>query len=228
MGSVGGESLMLSYDTDANYNSNNNTSSVIYFPTAGSSGTLALTSQIPTSLPASDVYSWAKQSTKPSYSFSEITPGIATIGDGTNRLMFRTHSDLASGMYYSTPANESMVFANKYVWASWIFANTDPTTNPDWRNLTPSLQIKNGRVTINKLIANNTDASYNLDVNGSANATTLYENGVRVSVNGHTHSYLPLAGGTMSGLITTTSGENHNGIKIGNTYINAIGGDLIL
>jgi len=47
-GSVGGETLMLSYDTDANYNASNNTSAVIYFPTAGSSGTLALTSQIPT------------------------------------------------------------------------------------------------------------------------------------------------------------------------------------
>ena len=47
-GSVGGESLMLSYDTDSNYNQNNNESAVINFPTAGSSGTLALTSQIPT------------------------------------------------------------------------------------------------------------------------------------------------------------------------------------
>lgn len=36
-------------------------------------GTIALTSDIPTSLPASDVYSWAKASSKPSYSWSEIT-----------------------------------------------------------------------------------------------------------------------------------------------------------
>ena len=66
------------------------------------------------------------------------------------------------------------------------------------------MQIKNGRVVINKLIANNTDASYNLDVNGSANATTLYENGTRVALSGHTHSYLPLSGGTVSGTITAT------------------------
>ena len=33
----------------------------------------------PTSLPASDVYSWAKQSTKPSYSFSEITSKPTTV-----------------------------------------------------------------------------------------------------------------------------------------------------
>ena len=42
-GSVGGESLCFSYDTDENYNNNNNTSSVINLPSAGSSGTLALT-----------------------------------------------------------------------------------------------------------------------------------------------------------------------------------------
>ena len=33
----------------------------------------------PTELPASDVYSWAKQSTKPSYSFSEITSKPTTV-----------------------------------------------------------------------------------------------------------------------------------------------------
>ena len=47
-GSVGGESLSLSYDTDANYESGSNSSAVINFPAAGSTGTLALTSQIPT------------------------------------------------------------------------------------------------------------------------------------------------------------------------------------
>lgn len=158
---------------------------------------VAWTTDIPTSLPASDVYDWAKQPTKPSYSFSEITPGVATIGDGTNRLMFRLNASWMSGMYYSTPGSESMVFANRNPATSWIFANTNPTANTNWTTLTPSLQIKNGRVTINKLIANNTDAPYNLDVNGSANATILYENGVRVSVSGHTHDYLPLSGGAM-------------------------------
>ena len=53
----------------------------------------------PSSMPASDVYSWAKASTKPTYNFGEIGPGIATIGDGANRLMFRTNASYASGMY---------------------------------------------------------------------------------------------------------------------------------
>ena len=46
-GSVGGESLCLSYDTDANYSEEKNESAVINFPSAGSTGTLALTSQLP-------------------------------------------------------------------------------------------------------------------------------------------------------------------------------------
>lgn len=160
--------------------------------------TIAWTTDIPTSLPALDVYDWAKQPTKPSYNFSEINPGVATIGDGTNRLMFRISASWSSGIYHSTPGNESMVFANINPVTSWIFANTNPTANTDWTTLTPSLQIKNGRVTINKLISSGTNAPYNLDVNGSANATILYENGVRVSVSGHTHNYLPLSGGTMN------------------------------
>lgn len=42
----------------------------ITFPNA--TGTVALTSDIPTTLPASDVYSWAKASTKPTYTASEV------------------------------------------------------------------------------------------------------------------------------------------------------------
>jgi hypothetical protein len=39
----------------------------------------------PTSMPASDVYSWAKASSKPSYSWSEISnkPTIPSVGNGT-------------------------------------------------------------------------------------------------------------------------------------------------
>lgn len=44
MGTVGGETLCLSYDTDYNYTRGSNRSAVIYFPTAGTGGTIALTS----------------------------------------------------------------------------------------------------------------------------------------------------------------------------------------
>ena len=74
---------------------------------------LALMSDIPTSLPASDVYDWAKAATKPSYAFSEITPGNATIGDGANSINLRTSSSWASSIYHQTTADEAVVFLNK-------------------------------------------------------------------------------------------------------------------
>lgn len=45
------------------------------------------------------------------------------------------------------------------------------------------MQIKNGGVAINKMFATGATApiTYNLDVNGTANATTIYENGTSLS-----------------------------------------------
>lgn len=74
-GNLGSDNVLrFVYDTDANYNASNNTQTYeVLFQSK--SGTIALTSDIPTipsSLPASDVYAWAKASTKPSYSASEV------------------------------------------------------------------------------------------------------------------------------------------------------------
>ena len=57
---------------------------------------------------------------------------------------------------------------------------------------------------------------------GSLYASTIYENGTALS-----SKYLPLSGGTMTGLLTTTKGATHTGIKLGNTYLTAIDGNVI-
>ena len=148
-----------------------------------SSGVISLPAY-PTTLPASDVYSWAKASTKPSYNFSEIGAGNITMGDGANYVLYRTHASWRSGYYYHTTGNEAVVFANTNASTSWIFVNAvDPTDRKDWTNLgkVPAMQIKTNSVAINKLIANGATPSYNLDVNGTANATTLYENGTSLA-----------------------------------------------
>lgn len=84
MGNLGGvEHLIFNYVTDANYSANKNESIHVYLrPTEG---TIALTKDIPTSLPASDVYAWAKASSKPSYSWGEISgrPDIPSISKDT-------------------------------------------------------------------------------------------------------------------------------------------------
>lgn len=169
------------------------------FPTTANGASwnrIAYTTDIPSSLPASDVYPWAKAANKPSYNFAEINAGNATIGDGTNSLILRTSELWASSIYHHTTSDEAVVFLNKgknvsgtdgYT-TSWIFAYGNPSERPAWTSLTPALQIKDNSVVINKLLGSKVKASYNLDVNGSANATTLYENGTRVSVDGHKHS----------------------------------------
>lgn len=155
--------------------------------------------------------SWIGTS-KPSYTLNEIGAGVLTIGDGTNRIMWRIAEGYRSGVYHHTWGNESVVFANKNSATSWIFATADPTLQSNWQNLTPSLQIKNQRVVINKLIPYNQNAEYNLDVNGSFNATTGYINKNEILHAGNYNSYaLPLSGGTMSGSLGITSSSVPDG-----------------
>ena len=159
--------------------------STAYNPT---SGVISLPAY-PTTLPASDVYAWAKASTKPSYTHNEIGAGNLTIGDGANTLFLRTNGTWASGIYHNTASDEAVVFLNKAKDAngtanyttSWIFAYGTPSERPAWTGLTPAMQIKGDSVVINKLLGSKVGASYNLDVNGTANATTIYENGTTLS-----------------------------------------------
>lgn len=104
---TGDERLVFSYDTDTNFNAGNDISNATYLPTgnraqeiitsttigsqsvnhANTAGSVAWSnvSGRPSSMPASDVYAWAKASSKPSYSWSEISgrPTIPSVGNGT-------------------------------------------------------------------------------------------------------------------------------------------------
>ena len=64
--------------------------------------------------------------------------------------------------------------------------------------------------------------SFSMGIDGK-----FYCGNTAVSLEGHTHSYLPLSGGTLTGLLTTSKGSSHSGIKLGNTYLTAIDGNLI-
>lgn len=128
------------------------------------------------------VPSWALSSTKPSYNFSEIGAGNITIGDGANTYYYRTAGGVKSGFYYHTAGDESVVFANQYAGTGWMFVEqTNPENRTSWQSLSPTLQIKKGGVTINKLIGQGASPAYNLDVNGTLNATTIYENGTTLA-----------------------------------------------
>nr|DAF87320.1 MAG TPA: Peptidase [Siphoviridae sp. ctnPP24] len=104
---AGDERLVFSYDTDTNFNAGNNSNNTTYLPIGNSSQEIITSTTIgsqsvnhantagsvawsnvsgrPSSMPASDVYAWAKASSKPSYSWSEISgrPTIPSVGNGT-------------------------------------------------------------------------------------------------------------------------------------------------
>lgn len=193
--------------------------------TAASSYVLTSDSRLSNSRPASDVYSWAKASTKPSYAWSEITSkpttftpashthdylplsggtlsGTLTLPVNTPQIQFRDgHSSYDAVISYGTDGNEAMVFSTKNAVTSFMFVNGEDTVKNvnggRWTALTPGLQIKNNCVSIGKLIANGVTPTYKLNVDGSLNATTIYENGKAiatqnwVSAQGYAPQYSP-------------------------------------
>ena len=105
MGNLGGvEHLIFNYAPDANYSANKNETTHVYLRPV--EGTIALTSDIPTSLPASDVYAWAKASSKPSYSWSEIGGRPTKLSQFTNDSGYITGitKDTVTGALGYTPA----------------------------------------------------------------------------------------------------------------------------
>ena len=75
------------------YNTSNGISYDVTVPKK--TGTIALTSDIPTSLPASDVYAWAKAPTKPTYTKSEVGLGnVDNTADANKNVNYATTSHL--------------------------------------------------------------------------------------------------------------------------------------
>lgn len=71
---------------------------------------------------------------------------------------------------------------------------------------------ENSRLTSTGLGIGTTSPSYKLDVNGTLNATTIYENGTLLS-----SKYLPLTGGTLSGTLSFSNNIGISGIMGGGT-----------
>ena len=112
--------------------------------------------------------------------------GLVTLPYDKAQLQFRGgHNSYDGVISYQTSGNEAMLFTTKNAVTSFMFVNGEDTvtnvTSSRWQALTPGLQIKNNCVAISKLITNGTTPTYNLDVGGTANATTIYENGTTLS-----------------------------------------------
>ena len=103
--------------------------------------------------------------------------GNVNIGDGNCSLTWRkadhggVTGGLESGVYYSTPNRESVVFANMYAHAGWIFVNgIRPSNKTKWNSLgvIPAVQIHHNALYINRAVRDADTADYNLYVNGTA------------------------------------------------------------
>ena len=126
-------------------------------------------SDIPTSLPASDVYDWAKAETKPSYSWSEITSkptslpangGTATyLGNSTNYLSYSNLSGVSNKTINSSTAGYVSYYYN---------ANTINGTGLFTIDTTNSVLTSSSLLKTDTLEITNTDGAKHIAFNRSS------------------------------------------------------------
>lgn len=141
----------------------------------------------PTSMPASDVYAWAKASTKPTYTYSEV--GAAASG----------HNHDSNYVPYKITPNTDI---NLVLSAGMYRFNVVPTNGPSgataYGNL---LNVHGGSDTLAQLYFN-----YNTDDIFFRRGATSWINSQTWKTVLHSGNYtgyaLPLSGGTMTGIIT--------------------------
>ena len=133
--------------------------------------------------------------------------GLLKTAENTMGLKLRTHASYETGWVYGTSGNEAITLAMQNpVTAFQIVYGTKPSAfaGGTWQSVTPLFQTKDGKVIINRKITATSETT-NLklfDVNGDANATTLYENGIALSSKYQAKGdYLPLSGGTITGAL---------------------------
>lgn len=143
------------------------------FAQASHTHTKSQITDFPSSLPASDVYAWAKASNKPSYTKAEV--GLGNV-DNT--------ADSTKSVKYATSAGSA---GNSAKWNGYELDLATDNTKDTWL-----------------LVANNGKIQHRLSTSFASAS--------------HTHSYLPLSGGTLTGFVSQTgSGSKDVGYEARNT-----------
>ena len=161
-------------------------------------------SRLSNARPASDVYSWAKASSKPSYSWDEITgkPGAFT-------------PYFANGTWYTI--GDDVRLGDHNVGGGLGIMGANGNTRLDF--------CKYGDASVYKSIIFDGSTLYlngNCDYASSAgNADTLDGNHASAFASAsHSHNYLPLSGGTLTGSISMNGYQlNMNGGKISTAQV---------
>ena len=144
--------------------------------------------------------------------------GHLTLNENGFNVNFRPNLlDYTTGFYYGTNGNEALTLAAKQnVTSIQFITGCDPTTltYASWESLKPALQIKYNKVAINKVLGDGQSPSYELDVDGSMGATTIYEGGTslanKYAPKSHTHK--AAASASTATTLNTYSMNYSNGV----------------
>lgn len=183
------------------------------------SGTIALTSDIPTSLPASDVYAWAKASSKPSYTKSEVGLGnVDNTADANKNVNYANsagNADTLDGNHASAFAriaadNNLMYHTDEFTFASsgfsgaiWLNYRTAGGTNG---NIT-EYKLGNGAGgALGSIIHSGNIGSQNVNYANSAGSANSVAWG---NVTGKPSTYTP-SSHTHTSLKSNTDNRNSN------------------
>jgi hypothetical protein len=165
---------------------------------------------IPTSLPASDVYAWAKAATKPTYSASEISGlGTAATLNTVGILSAVTHSDHNNNQgvivnrsfmtywngAYNSGGSSNLAYCNK-----GAFGDMATKTARNYVSVSEAQTISGAKTFSTYVTASGYKVS---NATGFLKADGTVDN-TNYSTTSHSHdNYLPYAGGTLTGALTS-------------------------
>ena len=148
---------------------------------------VAFADEIPTSLPASDVYAWAKASSKPSYSWSEITSKPSTFTPSSHTHPLSDISDLQASWDALLKAAPSAYVTR---WPSWSEVTSKPSfatvaTSGSYNDLSnrPSIPSAETAATIMSKINSQSEITFTKHVVCSAGAGLQSTSDIRFKSN---------------------------------------------
>lgn len=148
---------------------------------------VAFADEIPTSLPASDVYAWAKASSKPSYSWSEITSKPSTFTPSSHTHPLSGISDLQASWDALLKAAPSAYVTR---WPSWSEVTSKPSfatvaTSGSYNDLSnkPSIPSAETAATIMSKINSQSEITFTKHVVCSAGAGLQSTSDIRFKSN---------------------------------------------
>lgn len=148
---------------------------------------VAFADEIPTSLPASDVYAWAKASSKPSYSWSEITSKPSTFTPSSHTHPLSDISDLQASWDALLKTAPSAYVTR---WPAWSEVTSKPSfatvaTSGSYKDLSnkPSIPSAETAATIMSKINSQSEITFSKHVVCSAGAGTSSTSDIRFKNN---------------------------------------------